>query len=66
MADGRLKEVEDDATYITQKRFQDQQLEIARQAEKKARDEAKANANGSNEALPPGGATYEPDNKKGK
>ena len=39
MATGRLQEVEDDATYITEKRFAEQREEVQRKADKKARDD---------------------------
>lgn len=41
MAEGRLREVEEDAEYITNKRFQDQKDEETRRQEKISRAEAK-------------------------
>lgn len=55
-----LQEVEDDATYITNKRFAEQREEAERERQKRERDEAKANK------PQPGGATYTPDETKGK
>lgn len=43
MATGRLAEVEEDATYITEKRFADQREAYARELAKKEREEAKEN-----------------------
>lgn len=41
MAEGRLREVEEDAIYIQTKRFNEQMEENARQKEKQAREDAK-------------------------
>jgi hypothetical protein len=42
MATGRLAEVEEDATYIAEKRFREQIEELAHQQEKAKRAEAKS------------------------
>lgn len=64
MAEGRLAEVEEDAMYITNKRFQDQQEDHVRAVAKAARDEAKANKAGAGvQSLAPAPVT---EDKKGK
>lgn len=60
MAEGRLKEVEEDAIYITEKRFADQREEYQRELAKREREESKANK------VESAGSTYVPEDKKGK
>lgn len=62
MATGKLREVEEDATRIQEKRFKEQLEEQQYQREK---HEA-ALAPAKKETLPEGGETYEPEVKKGK
>jgi hypothetical protein len=48
MAEGKLREVEEDAEYIAKKRFAEHYEEQAREAEKRAREEAKNNPTDEN------------------
>lgn len=64
MAEGWLKEVEEDAIYIQNKRFADQREEFAREQEKQKRAEAKTVK--KVETIKTGGETYTPETEKGK
>lgn len=60
MATGKLAEVEEDAQYLTEKRFADQREEYQREQDKFAREQAKANK------IQSGATNSESDAKKGK